>query len=456
MMATEKIRLFGLFVHAIVFVGVLAGCMSGDFLHIEEPEKTTLTFRHFWIREHDRPVERIIADVIAEFERDHPQVKIDFEGMDQTIHREQKLKSEMVTGNPPDIIALFGGAEIEPYVHAERLVDLSGFLQENGLEQSFKDLSLWTFDGGVYGLPLEGHAEPLFYNRDLFERFGLEPPRTFPELMKITETFNQNGIVPFALGNDELWQGAVYYHYFLHRFGGPQRIEAIASGTGTFVNPDYIRAAETFTRFIEASPFPIDVNKQDRDYAIRLFTSEKAAMYLNGNWDITLFKTGPEGERFSDKIGVVNFVPDLAGSDGSQALAGGYTLGLGISAGVNEKQKEAALALFERIYRPEVQQRLVYEAMRIPSMDIAFDEKGADPVFAQVTALLEETQETFIPYDNILPPEVKQQFLRSIRQVIAREKREGEELLDMQEVSERYWKLRESVDEPDELDKFMR
>ena len=166
MMATEKIRLFGLFVHAIVFVGVLAGCMSGDFLHIEEPEKTTLTFRHFWIREHDRPVERIIADVIAEFERDHPQVKIDFEGMDQTIHREQKLKSEMVTGNPPDIIALFGGAEIEPYVHAERLVDLSGFLQENGLEQSFKDLSLWTFDGGVYGLPLEGHAEPLFYNRD--------------------------------------------------------------------------------------------------------------------------------------------------------------------------------------------------------------------------------------------------------------------------------------------------
>ena len=48
MMATEKIRLFGLFVHAIVFVGVLAGCMSGDFLHIEEPEKTTLTFRHFY------------------------------------------------------------------------------------------------------------------------------------------------------------------------------------------------------------------------------------------------------------------------------------------------------------------------------------------------------------------------------------------------------------------------
>ena len=66
--------------------------------------------RYFWIREHDLPVERVIADVIAEFERDHPQVKIDFEGMDQTIHREQKLKSEMVTGNPPDIIALFGGA----------------------------------------------------------------------------------------------------------------------------------------------------------------------------------------------------------------------------------------------------------------------------------------------------------------------------------------------------------
>lgn len=82
-------------------------------------EKITLTFRHFWVGKHDEPVERIIADTIKKFEEKHPHIKIDFEGLDQTIHREQKLKSEMVTGRPPDIFSLFGGAEIEPYVQTE-------------------------------------------------------------------------------------------------------------------------------------------------------------------------------------------------------------------------------------------------------------------------------------------------------------------------------------------------
>ena len=327
-----------------------------------------------------------------------------------------------------------------------RLIDLSDFLQEHGLASQFKDLSLWTFNGGVYGLPLEGHAEPLFYNRELFERYDLEPPLTFQDLLDVMRAFNEHGIIPFALGNDELWQGAVYYHYFLHRFGGPERIDAIAAGTGTFINPEYVRASEAFTRFISENPFPFEVNKQNRDYAIGLFTSEQAAMYLNGSWDITMFKTGPEGDSFSDKIGVINFVPEGAAPGGSNALAGGYTLGLGLSANMSEAQREAALALFERIYRPEVQLRLVYEAMRIPSMDISFDERDIDPVFAQVTELLERTEETFIPYDNILPPEVKQQFLRSVREIIALEKQEGEELFDMQEVSERYWQLREEAD----------
>src|SRR5690606_11870358 len=130
--------------------------------------KVTVTFRHFWIQEYNVPVRNIMQEIVDEFEAEYPQYKIQFEEIDQSIHREQKLKSEMVTGTQPDLIALFGGAEIEPYVRANRLLDLTDWLKEKGLDQRFKDLSLWTFNDGIYGLPFEGNAEPLFYNKEIF------------------------------------------------------------------------------------------------------------------------------------------------------------------------------------------------------------------------------------------------------------------------------------------------
>ena len=75
----------------------------------EQPEKITLTFRHFWNKEHDKPVLAVFESIVRTYEKAHPNVKVNFESIDQTIHREQKLKSEMVTGTPPDMFVLFGG-----------------------------------------------------------------------------------------------------------------------------------------------------------------------------------------------------------------------------------------------------------------------------------------------------------------------------------------------------------
>lgn len=93
----------------------------------EQPEKITLTFRHFWNKEHDKPVLAVFESIVRTYEKAHPNVKVNFESIDQTIHREQKLKSEMVTGTPPDMFVLFGGAEIVPYARSNRLMDLTDF-----------------------------------------------------------------------------------------------------------------------------------------------------------------------------------------------------------------------------------------------------------------------------------------------------------------------------------------
>lgn len=430
-----------LYVLALAGVVLVSSLNRADSADEDTAEKITLTFRHFWTREHDVPILNIFEDAVREFQATHPNVKVNFEGMDQTVHREQKLKSEMVTGTPPDLFVLFGGAEIEPYVRSERLMDLTGFVRDNGLQAQFRDLHLWTFNGKVYGLPIEGNAEPIYYNRTIFEQLGLMPPETLDQLDGAIRVLLRNGYIPFALGNEDRWPAAIFAHYLMDRYAGPTLIEQLIQGKEgfSFQNEGYLQAFRHFERWARSGTFPPDANSSSTETAIDLFTQGKAAMYLNGNWDITLFHN-EDAPEFLQEVGVMPF--PAADSQSKPSMAGGYTFGIGMSANLSGAKKEAALQLMQALYTREVQMRIVYEGLRIPAMRIAVDSERTGPVFAQVLELMERSEHSFVPYDNMLSPEVKRSFLQVVEEMVSGSSHAGEALERLERASVQYWELR--------------
>lgn len=404
-----------------------------------EDEKITLSFRHFWIGKHDEPMERVVNETIERFESEHPNIKVDVEGIDQTIHREQKLKSEMVTGQPPDIFSLFGGAEIEPYVEAGRLLDLTEFVQSRGLKSEFSDLDLWTFDDKIFGLPIEGNAEPLFYNKKIFSDLHLQPPQTIDDLFTVIKVLKSQGIIPFALGNDQRWPAAIYVHYLMDRQVGSDMFNQIAAGNMSFNNPDYLEAMTLFDRMVKEEAFPTGANLLSSEQAAELFTSGQAAMYLNGNWDISLFQDEDEAPGFQDLVGVLSFPAMTSG--GPQALAGGYTMGIGISSALTGSKREAALEFLAELYKQDVQQRIMIEAYRIPVMADEVNAELTGPIFSQVINLTEASTLKFVPYDNMLAPEVKQTFLHVIAGIINQTITPEESLQQLDQAAKNYWEL---------------
>lgn len=404
-----------------------------------EEEKITLSFRHFWIGKHDVPMERVVNETIERFENEHPNIKIDVEGIDQTIHREQKLKSEMVTGQPPDIFSLFGGAEIEPYVEAGRLLDLTGFVQSRGLKSEFSDLSLWTFHDKIFALPIEGNAEPLFYNKEIFTELNLQPPQTIDELFDVIQVLKSHGIIPFALGNDQRWPAAIYVHYLMDRQVGSEMFNQIATGHKSFNNPDYLEAMTLFDRMVKEEAFPTGANVMSSEQAAKLFTSGQAAMYLNGNWDISLFQDEEEASGFQEQVGVLSF-PALS-EGGPQALAGGYTMGIGLSSALTGNKREAALEFLAELYKQDVQQRIMIEAYRIPVMADEMNAELTGPIFSQVIQLTEASSLKFVPYDNMLAPEVKQTFLHVIAGIMNQTITPEESLQQLEQAANNYWAL---------------
>lgn len=429
----------------VLAVSVLIIAADGhEPIEDSQTEKITLTFRHFWIKEHDRQILNIIEDVVDSFQKSHPNIKVNFEGMDQTVHREQKLKSEMVTGTPPDMFVLFGGAEIEPYIRSNRLMDLTEFTRKNGLEDQFQDLHLWTYNQRIYGLPLEGNAEPLYYNKEIFKELGLEPPTTINQLNRAVRVLGASKFVPFALGNEERWPAAIFAHYLMDRYAGPELINKLAQGdeTANFNNPQYKHAFEQFESWIKQNAFSIPANDLSTEEAIDLFTSGRAGMYLNGNWDINLFHSAKAPDNFQNQVGVIPF-PSLLPSE-EKSIAGGYTIGIGLSSNLDENKWEAAQELLKALYTEDVQRRIVYEALRIPAMKISYDSDKTGPVFTQVIQLMEQSQSSFVPYDNVLSPEVNKTFLKVIEEMISRRSSPEEALNQIQQTSDQYWKLRRS------------
>lgn len=434
-------------VYAVVLaISVLFIAMNGsEPIEEKQAEKVTLSFRHFWIKEHDRQMLQIFEEVVDSFQESHPNVKVNFEGVDQTDHRERKLKSEMVTGTSPDMFVLFAGAEIEPYIRSNRLMDLTDFVRDTGLDNKFQDLKAWTYNDHIYGLPIEGHAEPLYYNKEIFEKLAISPPKTLSELDDDVKLLKEKGYIPFALGNKERWPAAIFAHYLMDRYAGPDLINELTKNdsAASFNNNAYLQAFMHFKTWVAEGAFSEPANDLSTEEAIDLFTSGQAAMYLNGSWDINLFHNGAEPDEFPNRVGVIPFPAMEPNQKGS--MAGGYTIGIALSSNLDESKRQAALELMQAFYTEEIQRRVVYEGLRLPSMKISFDSNKTGPVFDQLIRLMEQSEEIFLAYDNALSPEVNITFLKVIEEIISGEILPNEALNQIQAASEQYWNQRNSA-----------
>ncbi len=54
-------------------------------------------------------------------------------------------------------------------------------------------------DGHLYALPIDQVETAIYYNKDLFRKAGVEPPRTWAEFIAIQKRLKQAGIIPFLM-----------------------------------------------------------------------------------------------------------------------------------------------------------------------------------------------------------------------------------------------------------------
>lgn len=284
-------------------VGLLAGCSGG-----KEPEPkaeseggaTTIKFGIHVANPQEQ--EAVTYNIVQAFnEKYDGKYKVEFEASDKESHS-KNMKLEASDGTLPQIFWL-DASEAPEYSDSGVLMDLSDFLSENsdiqtalgGMENAFQD------DNGQYGLPYQCNVQGIFYNKDLFDKAGIEYPTndtTYEEFIEMIKKLKESGVTPLSIGSKNSAYAMWEFNETLARYGWAENIDSILSGEKKFNNEDLNACFEKLKGIADAGAFPENMATIEYFDAKQLFNEGKAAMFGTGQWDCAEFD-----ENIGEKIG---------------------------------------------------------------------------------------------------------------------------------------------------------
>ena len=219
---------------------------------------------------------------------DMPWVTLELEAMpaDDGV----KLKSMVATGDLPDIFSLQGSDLIDSMIQAGAVADLTEAIEANGFFDKVQPaayIKLYPTDGKIYTLPYTStEVVLLFVNKTIFEENNVAIPTTIDEWVAAAETLSANGVTVLPIFGKEQWNCNALYDALVTRYI-PEGLTGLQEGTTSIRDEGYLKAAQDLKRLADAGAFPAGVTTLNYEQATNMWYNNEAAMFLNGQWEIT-------------------------------------------------------------------------------------------------------------------------------------------------------------------------
>lgn len=418
-----------LFVVSLIF-GATAGVLAQD---------ATLTLWH--IHTAEGAAQNTIKDAIRRFEADHPNVRIDEVPIINDEYK-TKLMISMGANDEPDIFMSWGGGPLETYINAGKVWDMTDALHAEGFYDNFLSvaLELATVDGKVYGIPIVNMVTALvWYRTDIFDRFDLDVPETYGELLEVMEVFLENNITPFALANANKWTGSMYFMYLVDRIGGPESFynAAMRVNSGSWADETFIKAGEMLQDLVKKGAFPRGFQSMDEDLAQsrNLLYTDRAAMYLMGSWAYgTIMAENPELLEYLDFF----VFPGVEGGKGDPSNMVGTPGDNYFSIAESSQHKDYAIQFFKYLSDDTAAQMLLDNG-NLPPFGTKIADRIDDPLMKKMHATVSSADQVQLWYDQFLPPELAAVHLDTTQALFGLEMTPEEAAQTMEAAAQRYY-----------------
>lgn len=239
--------------------------------------------------------------MVAKYRESHPNFDLVIETAADRDAFNSKLRILASSDQLPD----WFDADPEPFfrliVEQGKVIDVARLYEDLGVTSKFYPISLsyprWD-DGSLNLITWQANAEYFWYNKQLFTKAGVEPPKTIDDLLVVLAKLKQAGITPISIDGKDYWPAMRYLAIPPFRAEGNAFIDGLKAGHAKMSDPTGIAAAN-FLQTLGLSYFQQGFSSTDYTAALNLFTSGKAAIYYMGTWELPSF-VGENGDLRAD------------------------------------------------------------------------------------------------------------------------------------------------------------
>ncbi len=345
------------------------------------------------------------------------------------------LSRELLSGAGPDIIEV--GGETRLLASTGRLLDLT--------DQDFVSLfkkegtAPYSVGGRVYAVPLQSWFEGMYYNKDIFEKHGLTPPRNFEEFLSLHKTLNSLGVKAQIMGAQS-WEPLMKQSIALVNsefYAKPENAgfdAAFDKGEANLAD-HWLPAVTLWSQMISEGCLTPDMLSYSYEQAMEEFALGKAAMWQSGPWSLN------EILRINPNIRLGMFPIPGSGEDAGW-LVGGPGSALAVNA--NARNKQAAISVLAATATKEAQEALIHDSKGLSYVSGVDTDLG--PVFDGCAGAIEKGH-VYAPWTTAWSygNPVVEAYGKALQEVLAGTKTVEQALKDADQVNS---SLRSAIGEP--------
>lgn len=275
------------------------------------------------------PTSDDLKELIEEYKIIYPNVKFEVNEYENEKYK-SIIRDTLVTNEGPDIFFSWGYNFLKEFVEADKVLDITDYYKQSTYEEEINEevLDGFTLKEKIYGIPIQGFNVVFYVNKNLFQKHGLEYPKTYEELLHVIEVFKENNIVPISIGGQEPWVMSFMYLTLAVREEGIDEALKSIENNNYSMGDGFEVAGNKLVELIDRGAFGDEFLSLSSNRATFNFTEEEAAMLFSGTFSINDIEK--MGSEILDDIDIIPF-PKVSDESNLDEGVGGYIDGFVIN-----------------------------------------------------------------------------------------------------------------------------
>lgn len=351
------------------------------------------------------PTSNDLKEIIEDYKTIYPNVKFEINEYENEKYK-SIIRDTLVTNEGPDIFFSWGYNFLKEFVEADKVLDITEYYEEAGYEKEINEevLNGFKFGDSIYGIPVQGFDVVLYVNKKIFEKYGLEYPKTYEELLHAIKVFNDNDIVPISIGGQEPWVMSFMYLTLAIREEGIDNTLNSISDSKYSLGGGFEVAGNRLIELIDKRAFGDEFLSLSANRATYNFIKEESAMLFSGCFTINDIEQ--MGSDIIDNIDIIPF-PKVNEKSNINEGVGGYIDGFVINK--STENKDLVTEIYMRLIRD-----LSYKGSS--GIPIWNDDKlklSKDTLLYKCNSVF-PSEGYQVPYDIILPKKLSDRHLDAL------------------------------------------